>query len=82
MPKRRPLCASTAGSRRPAPSGSVPGGEAVDCAATQSFGGEGAGPDGVSLSTFRVFGAKSVDLFVFLFFLLVLDVICSTDDLE
>jgi hypothetical protein len=73
----------TVGSRRPAPRGFVPDDEAVDCVVSQSFGGEGAGPDGVSLSTFRAFSAKSVNLVVLFFFLPVLVVIwCSTDDLE
>jgi hypothetical protein len=77
MPTRRPLCSSTAGSRHPAPSG------LVDYVVSRSFAGEGAGPDGVSFSSFRVFSAKSVDLIVLFYFLLVLVVIwCSTDDLE
>jgi hypothetical protein len=73
----------TAGSRCPIPSGIIPDDEVVGCAVMQRFGGEGAGPDGVSLSIFRVFSAKSVNLIVFSYFLLVFDVICCPiDDLE
>jgi hypothetical protein len=72
----------TASSRCPAPSGNVPGDEAVDCGAKIRFGGEGAGPDGVFLVRSSVFWEKSVDLFAFSYFLRVLDVTCkSTDDM-
>lgn len=49
MPSRRPLSSSTVSSRCLAPSGSVPGGEVLDCAAACCCGGRGAGPDGVFL---------------------------------
>jgi hypothetical protein len=77
---RRPLCSTTVSSRCPAPSGYVPGDEAVDCGAKIRFGGEGAGPDGAFLVRSRVFCEKSVDLFAISYFLRVLDVTCKSTD--
>lgn len=70
MPRRRPLSSSTVGSRRLAPSGSVPGGVVLGCTAKRRCGGDGAGPDGVFNFNSRVLGAKSLGLFVisYLFF--------------
>jgi hypothetical protein len=72
MPMRRPLCCSSVGSWSLVPSGTVPGGEDLCCAATWRCGGDGAGPDGFSCSSFRVHSANSLDLVVISFFLVVL----------
>jgi hypothetical protein len=72
MPRWRPLRSSAVGSRCLAPSGSVPGGDVLGCAATRQCGGEGAGLDGFFRSTFRVLSAKRSGLVVTFHFLWVL----------
>ena len=63
------LSASAAvGSRRPPPSGLVPGGGASGSGEVRR-GGDGAGPDGVSSSSFRVQCANCRDLVVISIFL-------------
>jgi hypothetical protein len=64
LPFRRPLYSSVEGSRCPTPSGLVPGGVVLVCAASFSIGGAGAGPDGVLSLLSRILCAKVVDLFV------------------
>jgi hypothetical protein len=75
MPMQRPLCSSSEGSWCLTPSGLVPGGEVLVCAAVRRSGGDGARPDLTFTSSSRVFNVKCLDLFVISLFLLVLCVI-------
>jgi hypothetical protein len=77
MPFRRPFSSGVEGSRRPIPSGFVPGGAVLVCAASSSSGDGGAGPDCVFSVFFRVLYVKCMDLFVISTFLVVLLVIVS-----
>ena len=64
----RPLFFDAAGSRRLAPSGLVPGGDAFDYSGVCQHGGYGAGPDGVCIFFSRVYDAKCLDLVVIFYF--------------
>jgi hypothetical protein len=77
MPFRRPFSSGVEGSRRPTPSGFIPGGAVLVYAVSSSSGDGGAGPDCFFMNFFRVLGAKSLDLFVISIFLVVLLVILS-----
>jgi hypothetical protein len=67
IPKWRPLCTGSVGSRCLSPSGHVPGGELLDCAVMCSSGGVGAGPDCFSFLSSRVLSIKRLDLSVIFF---------------
>jgi hypothetical protein len=77
MPLRRPFSSGAEGSRRPTPSGFVPGGVVLVCAVSSSSGDGGAGPDCFFSDFFRVLCAICLDLFVIFTFLEVLHVIPS-----
>jgi len=79
VPKGRPLGSSSAAIFGGlVPSGFVPGDEVAgrDWKRRRELGGDG--PDGFSVSCFRVLFAKSEDLVVFSFFVDVLYVKCNT----
>lgn len=81
MPRRRPLCSSTACSRCTVPSGEVPGDDVVGRAVVLRRGDKGAGPDCVLHVRSGVLCAKRRDLCVIYYLYLVLHVICiSTVD--
>jgi hypothetical protein len=69
LPFQRPLCSSVEGSRRPIPSGLVPGGVVLVCAASCSISGAGAGPDGVFCFLSRSSVLKLWTCLLFLFLL-------------
>jgi hypothetical protein len=77
MPCWRPSCSSAFGPWSFASNGYVPGGEVPYWVVVRRSGGFGARPDGISLATFRVLSAKSLDLFVISFFGCALHVIVS-----
>jgi hypothetical protein len=72
MPRRRPFYSCPESSRRPTPSGSVPGGAVLVCAARCINGGAGAGLDCFCSFHSRVLCANSMDLLVLSVFYAVL----------
>jgi hypothetical protein len=77
LPRRRPLCISAVGSRRLTPSGIVPGGDQLGCAAMRRSSGSGTGSDCFCNLSVRILCAKSLDWFVLFLFLVVLHVIVA-----
>jgi hypothetical protein len=77
MPFQRPFSSGVEGSRRPTPSGFIPGGVVLVCVVSSSSGDGGAGPDCFFLYFFRVLCANCLDLFVISTFPIVLPVILS-----
>jgi hypothetical protein len=78
VPKRRPLCSITVGSRSSVPSGNVPGDGVLGYDVMQRCGGEGAGPDCTLSFRSRVPSAKCEDFVVISDFLVVCAVSCNS----